>query len=231
MRSIVKFFEKLDTSVIFLINFPLILILGLIDYQTGVEFDFSIFYLIPISIISWYTNRNFGIYAAIGSEIIWFLADIIGGHIYSSTFILLGNTLMRLCLFISITLLLSNFKLKLKKHYQIELLLQKNKNIIEASQRLTAIIAENIIQQNAEILMWVNKKKNKGENVSKVVDKASQIIGLSMKLLSESSFMYPYENDSSVDSDKYLELMKSKLSQINKNISLEIEPRVSENDS
>jgi hypothetical protein len=224
-----KSFEKLNTSVLVLTNFLLILILGLIDYKTGVEFDFSIFYLIPISIISWYTKKSFGIYAAISSEIIWFLADIIGGHIYSSTFILLGNTLMRLCLFISITLLLSNFKLKLKKHYQIELLLQKNKNIIEASQKLTAIISENIIQQNAEILMWVNKKKNNGENVSKVVDKASQIIGLSMKLLSESSFMYPYENNSSVDSGMYLELMKNKLSQINQNITLEIEPDVTEN--
>jgi len=168
MKSIIKSFNKFDTFAMVLTNFLLIFILGLIDYQTGIEFDFSIFYLIPISVLSWYTNKRFGIYAAIGSEIVWLLADIIGGHIYSSTLILLGNTVMRLCLFISITVLLSNFKLKLKKHYQIELLLQKNKNTIEASQKLTALIAENIIQQNAEILMWINKKKNKGENVSKV---------------------------------------------------------------
>lgn len=228
MKRIIESFEKLDKFVIIFINFPLILILGLIDYQTGVEFDFSIFYLVPISMTSWYANKSSGIYAAIISEIIWFIADMLGGHLYSSTLILLGNSAIRLCLFVTIALLLSNFKQKIKKHYQTELLLQKNKNIIEASQRLTALIAENIIQQNAEILMWINKKKNKRETVSKIVDKASQIIGLSMKLLSESSFIYPYRNDFPVDSDKYLELIKDKLSQINQNISLDIEPRLSE---
>ncbi|MBN1997327.1 hypothetical protein JW935_07240 [candidate division KSB1 bacterium] len=228
MKNLIESFEKLDKFVIVIINFPLILILGLIDYQTGVEFDFSIFYLIPISMISWYANKSSGLYAAIISEIIWFIADMLGGHLYSSTLILLGNSAIRLCLFVTIALLLSNFKQKIQKHYQTELLLQKNKNIIEASQRLTALIAENIIQQNAEILMWINKKKNKRETVSKTVDKASQIIGLSMKLLSESSFVEPYRKDFPVDSDKYLELIKEKLSQINRNVSLDIEPQLTE---
>jgi len=224
MKKIIESFEKLDNSLLILINFPLILILGLIDYQTGIEFDFSIFYLIPISVTSWCANKGTGIYAAIISEIIWFIADILGGHIYSSTLILLGNSAIRLCLFVAIAVLLSNFKQNLQKHYQAELSIQKNKNIIETFQRLTALIAENIIQQNAEIIIWLNKKKNKGENVSKRVEKASYIIGLSMKLLSETSFLHPYRYEFDVDSESYLELLKHKLSEINQNISSDIEP-------
>ena len=220
MKNIIESFEKLDNSFLILIKISLILILGLVDFLTGVEFDFSIFYLIPISITAWYASKRLGILSAMISEIIWFAADILGGHIYSSTFILLGNSIIRLCLFIAISMLLSNFKQTLKKQYQSELALQKNKNIIETFQKLTAIIAENITQQNAEIIMWVNKKKNKGETVPQKVEIASQIIGTSMRYLSETSYQNPYRDNFSVDSESYLETLRQKLSEINNEVNL-----------
>jgi len=218
LKNLIEIFEKLNNTSLILINILLILILGLIDFLTGVEFNFYIFYLIPISLTSWYAGKRLGILSAIISEIIWFIADILGGHIYSSTFILFGNSMIRLCLFIAIAMLLSYFKVIQKKQYQSELSLQKNKNIIETFQTLTAIIAENITQQNAEIIIWLNKKRNKGENISQKVEKASHIIGLSMKCLSETSYLNPYRDNLSVDSESYLESLKQKLSEINKDI-------------
>ena len=164
------------------------------------------------------------------SEIIWFIADILGGHIYSSIFILFGNSVIRLCLFIAIAMLLSYFKIVQKEHYQSELSLQKNKNIIETFQKLTVIIAENITQQNAEIIMWINRKKNKGENVSSKVEKASQIIGLSLKCLSETSYLNQYRNNLSVNSESYLDSLKQKMSQINKEINLGNDPQLKKDD-
>lgn len=230
MRHTIEIFEKLDNSFLIIINVLLLLILGLIDFLTGIEFDFSILYLIPISVTSWYANKRLGIFSAIISEIIWFIADMLGGHIYSSTLILFWNSVIRLCLFITIALLLSYFKLIQKKHYQSELILQKNKLIIETFQKLTAIIAENITQQNAEIIMWLNRKKNKGENVSKRVEKASQIIGLSMKYLSQTSYVSPYRDDFYVDSESYLELLKRKLSEINIEVNSDTESQVTKDD-
>jgi hypothetical protein len=182
-------------------------------------------------VTSWYANKNLGILSAIISEIIWFVSDIIGGHVYSSTLILFWNSLIRLCLFISIALLMSKLKQIQKKHYQSELLLQKNKNIIDTFQKLTAIIAGNITQQNAEIIMWINKKKNKGENVSEKVEKASLIIGLSMKYLSETSYLNPYKDKFSVDSESYLESLKQKLSEINLKINSDKDTQVSKDDT
>lgn len=193
------------------------------DFISGIEIDFTIFYLIPISATSWYAGKSYGIYLSIASEIVWFFADMLGGHIYSSITILLWNSFMRFILFITIALLLSNFKAKIQKHYESELLLQKNKIIIFTFQKLTAMIAENIINQNAEIIKWINKKKNKGESVSEKVDKASQIIGLTMELLSKTSFVYPYRENFPVDPDTFLELMKKNLAQINKNISKDVD--------
>ena len=228
MKDIIALFEKLDKKIIILTNFPLILILGLIDYLTGVEFGFSIFYLVPISFISWYGSKSSGIHAAIISEIIWFAADMLGGHIYSSTLILLGNSAIRLCLFIAIALLLSSFKQKQQKQYKTELSLQKNKDVIEAFQKLTVLIAENIIQQNAEIINWVNKKKNKGENVSKRVEHASKIIGLSMKLLTEASFINSYSNEVPIDAESYIQSLKKKLSQISRDMSSDVKLKLTD---
>lgn len=230
MKNIIEIFEKLDNTFLIVINILLILILGFIDFLTGVEFDFSIFYLIPISLTAWYASKGLGILSAIISEIIWFIADLLGGHIHSSTFILFGNSVIRLCLFITIAMILSNFKIIQKKHYKSELSLQKNKNIIETFQKLTAIIAENITQQNAEIIMWVNKKRNKGENVPQKVEKASRIIGLSMRYLCETSYLNPYRDDLCVDSESYLESLKQKLSEINKEINLHKDPQVTKDD-
>ena len=126
---------------------------------------------------------------------------------------------MRFTLFVIIALLIARFKSKMQKIYQSELLLEKNKTVINTLQQLTALIADNIISQNAEIIKWINKKRSRGESVSEKVDRASQIIGLSMKLLSETSFIHPYKQNIPNDPDAYLELMKKKLSQINQNIS------------
>lgn len=219
MKNIVESFEKADTHVIILVNIPLLLICGLIDFLTGVEFDFSIFYLIPIAATSWYAGKRYGVFLSVISEIIWFFADLLGGHIYSTIIILLWNSLMRFTLFVIIALLIARFKSKMQKIYQSELLLEKNKTVINTLQQLTALIADNIISQNAEIIKWINKKRSRGESVSEKVDRASQIIGLSMKLLSETSFIHPYKQNIPNDPDAYLELMKKKLSQINQNIS------------
>ncbi len=230
MKKRIEYLERMNNALLIVINVLLIFILGLIDFLTGFEFDFSIFYLIPISVTAWYASKRLGILSAIISEIIWFVADMLGGHMYSSTLILLGNSGIRLCLFIAIALLLSSFKRVLNKQHQSEMLLQKNKNVIETLQRLTAIIAENIIQQNAEIIMWVNKKKNKGENVSHKVEKASRIIGLSMKYLSETSYMNPYQKESVVDSEACLESLKRKLADIHDEINSDAESEMTEDD-
>jgi len=50
LKNLIEIFEKLNNTSLILINILLILILGLIDFLTGVEFNFYIFYLIPISL-------------------------------------------------------------------------------------------------------------------------------------------------------------------------------------
>ena len=39
-------------------------LLGIVDYLTGNEFSFSLFYLLPICLTAWYANRLAGIFTS-----------------------------------------------------------------------------------------------------------------------------------------------------------------------
>jgi diguanylate cyclase (GGDEF)-like protein len=51
-----------------------------LDYLTGVEFSFSLFYLLPITLISWAISERFGLAFAILSSCVWIAVDILSGN-------------------------------------------------------------------------------------------------------------------------------------------------------
>ncbi|MCJ7626226.1 MAG: hypothetical protein MUO76_22270 [Anaerolineaceae bacterium] len=175
MKQIIRYFDDAGPPVLATGSIVFVLFLGLVDHYTGIEFSFSIFYLLPISISSWYVGKNTGIVTSIVSAIVWFIADITAGHIYSSTLYLVWNSIMRLCLFLIISILLSNFKVHLTELHQKELTLQRNRNIVETAQKITAIIAENISVQNSEIFNWIIIRKDQSKYVSERVEKVSTL--------------------------------------------------------
>ncbi len=214
-----QFVESINKVVLMLINIVSILLLGVVDYTTGMEYSFSIIYLIPISFSSWYIGKKSGFILAILSALIWFMTDIIGGHFYSSTINLAWNSLIRLILFLIIANFIYYFKDAIIKSHHKELVLQRDKIVIDTFQKLTMMIVNNITLQNAEIIKWVNEMKKKKENAPDVVVRSSRVIGESLQILSEVSFVSPYIADAGKDVDQYLELLEKKLSKANENIS------------
>jgi diguanylate cyclase (GGDEF)-like protein len=92
------------------IAFGLIGIIGVLDFLTGYELAFSLFYLFPILLLTWLTTLRLGIISSIFSALVWLVADVAAGNIYSSPLIYLWNTLVRLSFFIISTLLLSSLR-------------------------------------------------------------------------------------------------------------------------
>ena len=94
----------------------IILLLGVMDYLTVWDFSFSIFYLIPISLLS--INKNSKILAIVTSSVfaaaIWFISEYTSKH-FTSVFFPIWNAFVRLTIFITIGLLLWNLKEKQKK--------------------------------------------------------------------------------------------------------------------
>lgn len=96
-----------------------IAILGMIDFFTGFEISFAFFYLIPVAFISWYSNKETALLAAIISAITWQVVNIGAGQEHSSEWIFIWNTSTRLGFFVVIVLLI--FKLKSSFEYESNL--------------------------------------------------------------------------------------------------------------
>ena len=91
-------------------GFGLVALLGAFDFVTGYEISFSLFYVMPISLVTWFTSRRFGVITSIASALIWLWADVATGRNYSHPLIYFWNTAIRFGFFIIITLLLSELK-------------------------------------------------------------------------------------------------------------------------
>jgi len=85
----------------------LVFLIGVIDYQTGYELAFSLFYLLPICLATWVSGRDLGLLVSILGACVWYLADVLSGHVYSSPLIYLWNTGIRLGFFAVLTFVLA----------------------------------------------------------------------------------------------------------------------------
>lgn len=73
---------RVPKPIILLASVASVLVLGVIDWLTGREYTFSIFYLLPIAAVAWYVNRGTGIAVAFLTIGVWFAAEIATGSSY-----------------------------------------------------------------------------------------------------------------------------------------------------
>ena len=83
----------------------LIILLGGLDYVTGPQISFSVFYLLPISLVTWFTNQRGGMVSALISAIVWLIADLTSAAAYNHPFIPFWNAIVRLLVFVTIVYL------------------------------------------------------------------------------------------------------------------------------
>src|SRR5215216_3474624 len=95
-----------------------ITLLGLLDYLTGTEFAFSLFYLAPIVLVTWETNFVLGVAMSMFSAVALLTAEIIGGSHYSHVIFYFLNTLVRALLYIIVAWFLAGLKRAQEQEYQ-----------------------------------------------------------------------------------------------------------------
>lgn len=110
MKKLLAQLERVGTPTWIVFFFLTIAVIGFADYLTGYELAFSLFYLLPILMITWLSGYRLGIVASLASALVWFLADMAAGNVYSSSFVYVWNTLIRLGFFVTTALLLTNLK-------------------------------------------------------------------------------------------------------------------------
>ncbi len=84
------------------LNFFFITILGYVDWITGHEINFFIFYFIPVGFAGWRFGYTASILSSLVCAVFWYAADTTSGHIYTVQWYALWNTLIRLTSFLVI---------------------------------------------------------------------------------------------------------------------------------
>ena len=103
-------FEKAGKTFWVIVGILLLLIVAFLDFATGTELSFSIFYLIPIFLFTWAVNGNIGIAIACISSLIWLFIEAVSGPQYSSWFVYFWNAIIRLGFFLLPVLLVRNLE-------------------------------------------------------------------------------------------------------------------------
>jgi diguanylate cyclase (GGDEF)-like protein len=117
-----SFLEKKSPAFVFAFGVLIIATISIIDYYTGEEIAFSIFYIFPISIVSLYSNTFFSILTCFIAGAIWFAIEYATGAHYSHYGYVIWHAIVRFGFF----LITSN-------------LLIKNKHLLDRLQKLATI--------------------------------------------------------------------------------------------
>ncbi len=100
LQAIDRIASRLSRKTVVLASVAAVALVGLADQLTGFELSFSLFYLAPIAVATWYAGRSAGMLVALISGAAWLVADLSAGHVYSSRAIVAWDALMRLCIFV-----------------------------------------------------------------------------------------------------------------------------------
>lgn len=115
MINVIEYLNKQSKSFLIIVGFLVIGVVGFIDYLTGEEISLSIFYLIPIFLVTWGAGKWPGFSISIASATTWLIADLRTGHTYSHFVIPYWNSIVRLGFFFTVTFILSKLKYVLEK--------------------------------------------------------------------------------------------------------------------
>ena len=100
---------KPPSYLVIVISTLLVGVLGFLDYISGYEMSFSLFYIIPISISIVLSGVNTGVFRSVLSSAFLCIAELLAGHVYKIVFIPVLNSLMRLGYFLLHSAILSMF--------------------------------------------------------------------------------------------------------------------------
>lgn len=112
-RRAKHFFETLENrSPLFwtIAGFTVVGLLGLIDYATGNELNISLFYLVPIVLVTWAVDHRTGLFLSFISGLTLLGAEIAAGQTFSHPIFYLLNTLLRTGFYVVVVYLVTELQ-------------------------------------------------------------------------------------------------------------------------
>ena len=119
-----------------------IAIIGLLDWLTGLDLNFLVFYFAPVSLAAWRFGFGGSITAAVLCAVVWFEAGALAGQEYSSHFYAVWNTMIRLVSFLAIGWSVSKIRRLLDQEHQSAEALRRSLSEIKVLESFLPICAQ-----------------------------------------------------------------------------------------
>jgi K+-sensing histidine kinase KdpD len=88
----------------------IIVAIGLVDYLTGHEISFSVFYLLGVALAVWFVGRGFGAVVSVFSVAVWVVGDYASGARFTSPLIPIWNAIILLAFYLVVVWLLARLR-------------------------------------------------------------------------------------------------------------------------
>ncbi len=110
MIELLTWIERRSRTALVCAGLAMLALIGLVDYLTGFEILFSVFYLIAVGLAAWFVGRGFGLLMSFLSAIVWIGGDIKAGAHYSNPFIPAWNALILMAFYSIVVWLLTTLR-------------------------------------------------------------------------------------------------------------------------
>ncbi len=104
------FLENRSKGILAIFGVIFVLILGYLNFFIGSQISFSIFYLVPVFLLSWYVSRNAGIIISMIAALAWLAADLASAGTYPYRVVPYWNAAVLFAFFLVTTVILSRLK-------------------------------------------------------------------------------------------------------------------------
>jgi K+-sensing histidine kinase KdpD len=111
--------------IINIISFITLLVIGWLDYVTGYELGFFIFYFIPVSISAWLNGRKAGLIMACMSAACWYLSDYYSHHPYSKAYLIYWEMWIRWLTFLTTAFTVAKIRELINREKQLKIEMTK----------------------------------------------------------------------------------------------------------
>lgn len=112
--------------------------LGWLDYVTGYELGFFVFYSVPVGLAAWYSGRRAAISVALAATITWLLADYYSGAKYSHRFFYYWNGTVHFLAFVINAVTIAKIKSDLDQRHLLAEELARVKGQLRAVSELVS---------------------------------------------------------------------------------------------
>lgn len=112
-------------------------VLGCLDYATGYEMSFFVFYSVPVGVAAWYVGRWPALGLALGATVTWLLADYFSGAKYSAPFYYYWNSTIHFLAFMVNAVTIATIKRDLDRRHVLAAELESAREILR---RMSALM-------------------------------------------------------------------------------------------